>query len=185
MRGLSRWAGKGGSYRTIQRFFTTSLRWSKVQWALIRHHLLDQDDVILMAGDDVVVTKSGKTTYGLDRFFSSLYGKAVPGLCFLRLSLMSVKRRTSYPVRMEQHGPEHRQTPAEGGTKKSHGKRGRPQGSKNQHRREVTWSPYLCFVQESISRLLQLIGGHLKVHSFVFDGAFGYNDAVQMVRQLG
>ncbi len=185
MQGLSRWAGKGGSYRTIQRFFTTSLSWSKVQWALIRHHLLDQDDVILMAGDDVVVTKSGKTTYGLDRFFSSLYGKAVPGLCFLSLSLISVKRRTSYPVMMEQHGPEHRQTPAEGGTKKSNGKRGRPKGSKNQHRREVTLSPYLCFVQESISRLLQLIGGHLKVHYFVFDGAFGYNDAVQMVRQLG
>jgi putative transposase len=34
-----------------------------------------------------VVTKSGKTTYGLDRFFSSLYGKAVPGLCFLSLSV--------------------------------------------------------------------------------------------------
>jgi putative transposase len=43
MRGLSRWAGKGGRYRTIQRFFTTSLSWGKVQWALIRHHLLDQD----------------------------------------------------------------------------------------------------------------------------------------------
>ena len=185
MQGLSRWAGKGGSYRTIQRFFTTSLSWSKVQWALIRHHLLDQDDVILMAGDDVVVTKSGKTTYGLDRFFSSLYGKAVPGLCFLSLSLISVKRRTSYPVMMEQHGPEHRQTPAEGGTKKSNGKRGRPKGSKNQHRREVTLSPYLCFVQESISRVLQLIGDHVKVNHFVFDGAFGYNDAVQMVRQLG
>jgi hypothetical protein len=42
------------------------------------------------------VTKSGKMTYGLDRFFSSLYGKTVPGLCFLSLSLLSVKRRTSY-----------------------------------------------------------------------------------------
>jgi putative transposase len=185
MRGLSRWAGKGGRYRTIQRFFTTSLSWGKVQWALIRHHLLDQDDVVLVAGDDVVVTKAGKTTYGLDRFFSSLYGKAVPGLCFLSLSLLSVTRRTSYPVMMEQHGPEHRQTPAEGGTKKSNGQRGRPTGSKNQQRREVTLSPYRCFVQESIRRLLQLSGGHIKVHYVVFDGAFGYNDAVQMVRQLG
>ena len=98
MRGLSRWAGKGGSYRTIQRFFTTSLNWCHLQWLLIRQHLLDADDVVVMSGDHVVVTKSGKTTYGLDRFFSSLYGKAVPGLCFLCLSLLSVKRRTSYPV---------------------------------------------------------------------------------------
>jgi len=27
MRGLARWAGPGGSYRTIQRFFTTSINW--------------------------------------------------------------------------------------------------------------------------------------------------------------
>jgi putative transposase len=39
MRGIARWAGQGGSYRTIQRFFTTSLSWGMVQWVLIRHHL--------------------------------------------------------------------------------------------------------------------------------------------------
>src|SRR2546422_10836138 len=101
MRGLARWAGTGGSYRTIQRFFTTSINWATLQWVLIRHHLLEPDDVILMGGDDVVVTKSGKHTYGLDRFFSSLYGKVVPELGFLSVSLISVKRRTSYPVMME------------------------------------------------------------------------------------
>jgi len=69
MRGIARWAGPGGSYRTGQRLFTTRLSWGKLQWLLIRHHLLDQDDVILMGGDEVVVTKSGKRTYGLDRFF--------------------------------------------------------------------------------------------------------------------
>jgi putative transposase len=73
------------------------LNWCHLNWLLIRHHVLDADDVVLMSGDHVVVTKSGKMTYGLDRFFSSLYGKAVPGLCFLSLSLLSVKYRTSYP----------------------------------------------------------------------------------------
>lgn len=72
MRGLSRWAGQGGSYRTIQRFFMTSINWATLQWVLIRHHLLDPDEVILIGGDDVVVTKAGKHTHGLDRFFSSL-----------------------------------------------------------------------------------------------------------------
>ena len=62
MRGMARWAGKGGSYRTIQRLFTTSLSWATLQWVLIRHHLLESDDVILMGGDDVVVTKSGQQT---------------------------------------------------------------------------------------------------------------------------
>src|SRR5229473_4529154 len=134
MRGLSRWSGQGGSYRTIQRFFNTHMSWDRLQWVLIRHHLLDHDDVILMGGDDVVVTKSGKTTHGLDRFFSSLYGKTVPGLCFLSLSLISVKRRTSYPVLTEPIDKPHSDTPQEVSKKKSHGKRGRPLGSKNQHR---------------------------------------------------
>jgi len=185
MRGLARWSGQGGSYRTIQRFFHTHMRWDRLQWVLIRHHLLDHDDVILMGGDDVVVTKSGKTTHGLDRFFSSLYGKTVPGLCFLSLSLISVKRRTSYPVMMEQHNKLHTEEPQEGCKHKSPRKRGRPKGSKNQNRREVTLSPYLGFVQETIRGLLKLVGDDLKVMYFVFDGAFGHNDALQMVKQLG
>jgi putative transposase len=131
------------------------------------------------------VTKSGKQTYGLDRFFSSLYGKRVPGLGFLCLSLISVKRRTSYPVMMEQRDKEHTATPQEGSKQKSHGKQGRPKGSKNRHRREVELSPYLRFVKETIKRFLQVIGNHVKVRYFVFDGAFGHNDALQMVRQLG
>ncbi len=103
MRGISHWTGQGGSYRTVQRFFNTALDWSQLQWLLIRTHLLDNDDdVILVSGDHVVVTKAGKQTHGLDRFFSSLYGKSVRGLCFLSLSLISVKHRKSYSVLMEQ-----------------------------------------------------------------------------------
>ena len=185
MRGISRWAGHGGSYRTLQRFFTTSLSWGTLQWVLIRHHLLDQDDVLLAGGDEVVVTKSGKKTYGLDRFFSSLYGKTVPGLCFLSLSLMSVKRRTSYPVIMEQIDKPLTDNPQEPCKTASYGQRGRPKGSKDRHRRDVRLSPYLCFVQETIKHLLKLIGDHVKVIYFVYDGAFGNNDALQMVRQTG
>src|SRR5258708_22841517 len=82
MRGLARWSGQGGSYRTIQRFFHTHMRWDRLQWVLIRHHLLDHDDVILMGGDDVVVTKSGKTTHGLDRFFFLLVWQNGSGALF-------------------------------------------------------------------------------------------------------
>ena len=102
MLGLSRWTESGGSYRTVQRFFNTAMAWSKIHWLIIQEHLLDPGDVLLMAGDEVVVTKSGKKTHGLDRFFSSVYGKAVPSVCFLSLALISVRRGTSYPVRLEQ-----------------------------------------------------------------------------------
>jgi putative transposase len=185
MRGLSRWSGQGGSYRTIQRFFNASLNWCHLNWLVIRHHVLDADDVVVMSGDHVVVTKAGKMTYGLERVFSSLYGKTVPGLCFLSLSLLSVKRRTSYPVMTEQVEkladalvPEPPQT-------KASGRRGRPPGSKNRNRREVALSPSLRFIQEHIKRVLAQIGDAFKVVYFLFDGELGHNDAMQMVRQVG
>ena len=64
MKGLSRWSDKGGSDRALQRFFNTPLNWPQLNWLLIRHHLWDGDDVALMSGDHVMVTKSGKTTHG-------------------------------------------------------------------------------------------------------------------------
>jgi putative transposase len=187
MKGLSRWSDKGGSYRTIQRFFNTPLNWLQLNWLLIRHHLWDGDDVALMSGDHVMVTKSGKRTHGLDRFFSSLYGKAVPGLCFLSLSLLSVKRRTSYPVVTEQVDKllevPVQALPAK--KKTSGGSRGRPQGSKNRNRREVDLSPSLCFIQTHLKKLLEQIGDAFTVVYFIFDGELGHHDALQMVQQVG
>src|SRR5215467_4202670 len=102
MLGLSRWAGKGGSYRTIQRFFATVIPWGILFWVFFRHYLCSSGAYYLVAGDEVIVTKAGKSTHGLDRFFSSLYGKPVPGLAFFPLSLVSVQERRSFPMRVEQ-----------------------------------------------------------------------------------
>ena len=86
---------------------------------------------------------------------------------------------------MEQLDKEHTATSQEVSKQTSHGKQGRPKGSKNRHRREVELSPYLRFVPETIKRFLQVIGNHVKVMYFVFDGVFGHKDALQIVRQLG
>src|SRR4030065_546679 len=102
MLGLSRWTEKGGSYRTVQRFFYTIIPWAQVFWAFFREHLFDQQDTYLLAGDESVVTKAGKQTHGLDYFFSSMQQKAVRGLSFFTLSLISTQQRRSYPVCVEQ-----------------------------------------------------------------------------------
>ena len=72
MLGISRWTGGGGSYRTILRFFHTVIPWATLFWLFFRKHLFRATEVYLLAGDEVVVSKSGKKTYGLDKFFSSL-----------------------------------------------------------------------------------------------------------------
>jgi len=186
MLGISRWTETGGSYRTIQRFYNTPIVWVKVNWFLIRHHLLTPTDTILIGGDETVATKSGQKTYGLDRFFSSLYGKPVPGLSFFSLSLISVKERTSYPVMMEQVIKEEKKTDKKGAgkkVKKQTKKRGRPKGSQNKNRRDVVLKPYLVHIQTMLKKLLALIGVDLTVIYCVMDGAFGNNNALQMVRQ--
>jgi putative transposase len=189
MLGISRWTETGGSYRTIQRFYNSSIAWATVNWILLRHHLLDPLDTILIGGDESIVTKSGQQTYGLDRFFSSLYGKPVPGLSFFCLSLISVNRRTSYPVMMEQGLKETPAEPAKNVTgakgQKLARPRGRPKGSRNKNRPDVEdeMKPYLRHIQTMLQKLLALTGLKLKPIYLVLDGAFGHRHALAMVRQ--
>ena len=102
MLGIARWTGAGGSYRTVQRFFATAIPWAQVLWLFFRQHLFHADDLYLLAGDEVVVTKAGKHTYGLDRFYSSIYQHPVPGLAFFSLALVSTTERRAFPIRVEQ-----------------------------------------------------------------------------------
>ena len=69
MLGLSRWTEKGGSYRTVQRFFQEKIDWPALRWQLVKRHLTESKGVWLLLGDEVVVTKSGKETHGLGVFF--------------------------------------------------------------------------------------------------------------------
>src|SRR6266700_138231 len=63
MLGMSRWAGKGGSYRTIQRFFATVLPWGLLMWFFIRPHVYCTGDAGLVGGHGVIVTKGGTHTH--------------------------------------------------------------------------------------------------------------------------
>jgi putative transposase len=189
MLGISRWSEQGGSYRTIQRFFAKTLPWASLSWLFIRHHLLHPEHEYLLAGDETVVTKAGKQTHGLDRFFSSIYSRPVPGLAFLALSLVSVQERRSYPLLVEQRvrtAAEKQAARTKQKDKKccmGKGKRGRPKGSKNQDKTQIEWTPELCLIQSLLQNVMGLVRGLCSVSYLVLDGHFGNNPALQMVRQ--
>ncbi len=191
MLGLSRWAGGGGSYRTIQRWFYTLIPWVSVLVQFFRQHLFRADDVYILAGDEVVVTKAGKHTFGLDRFFSSLLQRPVPSLAFFALSLVSTRERSAFPVSVEQvvrTEAEKAAQKAKAETQKGPsptGKRGRPKGSKNQNKAQVTFNPELQHIQAMLQALLHLLAGWLSVTYLALDGHFGHNAALQMTRQCG
>ncbi len=102
MLGLSRWIGKGGSYRTVQRFFNTIIPWPQVFKLFFQQHLNSSDGEYFLVGDECVATKSGKETHGLDHFFSGLLNKVVKGIAIFTLAVVDVNERCSYPLRVEQ-----------------------------------------------------------------------------------
>lgn len=190
MLGISRWTEKEGSYRTVQRFFSMAIPWATVLWLFFEQHLFEAGATYILAGDESVVTKAGKKTHGLDRFFSSLYGKPVPGLAFFALSLIAVNERRAYPIMVEQMVRTEAekagaQTKKETQKKPKKGKPGRPKGSKNRDKTAVTLTPELTRIQQMLQKLLVLILGMLSLEHIVMDGHFGNHNALQMVRQCG
>ena len=195
MRNISRWMSAGGSYRTIQRFFNTVIPWGTVYWVFFRTYLLDRESTYILAGDETTVSKSGQSTYGLSRFFSSVSGKTIPSLAFLSLSLVSVKQRRSYPLLMEQivRGdtrrrslPETSEPPEETQRPVPRRNRGCPKGNRrNRNKTEVRLNDTLKHVQTMIKVLLRRIDDLIPVRYLVLDGYFGHNPALQMTQQCG
>ena len=193
MRNISRWTSEGGSYRTVQRFFNTLIPWGTVYWVFFSTYLLDRESAYILAGDETIVSKSGQSTYGLSRFFSSVYGKTIPGLAFLGLSLVSVKERRSYPMLMEQivrsdtrsPSPPASESPEETQQPVPRRNRGRPKGSRNRNKTQVQLSDTLKHLQTLIKVLLRRIDDLIPVRYLVLDGYFGHNNALQMTKQCG
>ena len=69
MLSLSRWTEKGGSYRTVQRFFATNFPWLELLVTFFQTHLFDAKHEYILAGDATTITKSGTMTHGLGLFF--------------------------------------------------------------------------------------------------------------------
>jgi hypothetical protein len=194
-RGISRWTDKGGSYRTIQRFFHTPIDWSEVQWRFFLLTVKYQDTVYVLAGDESPISKAGKKTHGVDWFFSSIHDKVMRGLGFFSIALIDVTKRQAYSLCTEQivrSEEEKEQAKKRKELRKSRAQkpgpkkpRGRPKGSKNKNKAEVTLSPELCRILAQVQKVLLRIGDKIRIAYFVLDGHFGNHLATSMVRQAG
>ena len=184
MLGLSRWTGTGGSYRTIPRFFHTTLPWAAILWIFLRTHVLTPGDDMLLVGDECVVTKAGTETYGVDRFFSRIFGKPVPGVSLFALALVSRTERQAFPVQVEQVRREAvDSSPATVPVAKR--KPGRPKGSSTQAKADAPLNAEHTRISAMIQGLLTRIGASLVLTYLVLDGHFGNHNAVLMARRLG
>lgn len=194
-RGISRWADKGGSYRTIHRFFHSEIDWLQVNWLFFCNYLSNAPATYLLVGDETVLKKAGKQTFGLDRFFSSLADKPVPGVAFFGLALVNVRTRRAYTLCAEQvvrsdaekeERKKQKQQKLERKVKAAAPakKRGRPKGSKNKNKTEVVLSLELGRILAWAHKALALVEKKLPVVYFVLDGHFGNHPSYQMTRKL-
>jgi len=191
MLGLSRWTEKGGSYRTIQRFYHSVISWKVIQWLFFWKCFLKTEDEYIIAGDEVVVSKAGKETYGLDRFFSGIQQQVIAGLSFFTFSLVNVREEQSYPMQTTQmvKSPEEKvasKAKAEAKKVQKTGearKRGRPKGSKNKDKQEVALNPELLRIQKALQSLLETVGAVIPLKYVMLDGHFGNYPSAFMVRQ--
>jgi putative transposase len=190
MLGRARWGARGTSYRTVQRFFHASVPWLQVGWRFFQQHLWAAEDTYLLAGDETVVTKSGKQPHGVDRCFSSLVQKAVPSVAFFVWSLVSVRRRQSYPLlsrsvvrtaaeRAAAAAARRPKKQKKKATKQAGRKRGRPRGSKKVAGVEAPLNAELLRMQGWVRLVMEVVRAVLGVKYLVLDGHFGNAGAMR------
>jgi putative transposase len=99
-RSLSRCSSQ--SLRTWFRFLSDSYDWVAIRVHIFGHFVFDSKRVYIYVADESVEGKSGKSSFGLSKFYSSTASKAIDGICFFGLSLVDVKSGTSFVLGVEQ-----------------------------------------------------------------------------------
>lgn len=185
---ISRWTERGGSYRTIQRWYHSRLPWLAMMWLLFVRQLWKIDHEYIAAGDEVVFGKAGKETYGIGRFFSSLQQRVIPGLSFFAFSVIDVPERQSYPIHIQQIVKPSEKRPKRGRKTQEKTKKrrvGRPKGSRNKTKENPILNLELSCLQPMLQAFLSVISSVLAVHYLALDGHFGNYPSAWMVLQTG
>jgi len=184
---ISRWTERGGSYRTVQRWYHSQLIWLQIMWILFTSQLWKTGHEYIAAGDEVVFGKAGKETHGVGYFFSGLQQRVIPGLSFFVFSLIDVNERQSYPIQVMQMLKKEDEKTQKDKAKPAKGKRpvGRPKGSKNKKDRKPILSPELLRIQPVLQAFFAVLKGSLSISYLVMDGHFGNYPSAWMVVHSG
>ena len=99
-RSLSRYSSQ--SLRSWFRFLGNSYDWVTIRVHIFTHFCFDRAHVYIYVADESVEGKSGKSSHGLSKFYSSTATKAINGVCFFGISLVELKSGTSFLLGVQQ-----------------------------------------------------------------------------------
>ncbi len=204
MKNISRWTGKGGSYRNVQRLFSVSLDWLALNLLLFELCYLSKPDAesserYMLAFDEVVEDKAGKKTHGINWFYSSILGKVIRAVSYHVVSIIDTQKEESFvlnhrqTVKPEQTTPKQKWKAKKKKRKKAKaicldqakGKAGRPKGSKNKQNVKEPGLLYESF-EFLLARVVPLLCVILPNLKYVLaDGAYGNKTCCLIVREFG
>lgn len=174
------------SLRTLERFYAQpGLNWLVLSILLFKTFLWIEERTYLLAFDETVEKKVGKATFGLERFYSSLFGRAIPSISMLGVSLIDPELGKSIPLHLrlltksQENSSSKKQKLGKG-----KGKRGRPKGSKNKPYQEPESYTFQS-LKEVFYRVLEVLStlcSNVKISHVVMDGYFGNQHYLKLVR---
>lgn len=90
------------SERTFRRNYKKFFDWLDFNWQLIELYAQIDQGAVIAAIDCSYIPKAGKATYGLDKFFSSIAGRAKKGLEISLLCLINTKDEKAWALDVSQ-----------------------------------------------------------------------------------
>ena len=190
------------SYRSVARFMAIDIGWHKVLIQMLGSYLVGIGGIYLLAIDETVEGKAGKSTDKIGYFFCSKAQKVIKSVSFGVLCIISVKERKSYVTdftQLEQNKEKAAANKAKKAAKKAVKKAskstdtvvkvvkkaGRPKGSKNKVK-EKTVSISYAALEKMLNRVLSLLRviGIIPPY-LVGDGAYGNLTGCLMAAEHG
>lgn len=173
----------GYGYRSVQRFFSMEINWELLYLSCINYFFNnDLEKVFILAIDEVVESKAGKSTHGVGRFFSSIAGRPIASVCFHVLSVIEVNSRKSFVINQEQRIKEEVPKVKKGKKvskkekaptdKKIPRPKGRPKGSKDKNKTKEYTGLSRSFERLIIAGLALLSSIGIAPSYIVADGAY-------------
>ena len=167
------------SYRTVQRFYALKqVNWYLINLILFKTFLYKKEKIYLLAADETVEDKAGKSTYGISRFYSSIIQKTIRSVSFLATVIIDVDEKKSFFLACQQIISVKKTENDTQKTDKCSKQKGRPKGSKNKPKVESTATSYqtLKALLGLIMTQLNVFLPDLKCFHLVLDGFYGHED---------
>jgi hypothetical protein len=179
MVGISRWT-ENLSYKTVERFFDEKINWIKINFELMKLEIESENLLII---DEVIVPKSGKSTYGIGKFYSTIQKQPISSIAFSAISIVNIEKERSFPLFIKQIFPTTIKKEEESKSKDNQPKkRGRPKDSKNKNNATKELTSIFKSADENIKKVMDSVE-MLKIRYLIYDGAFGNSSGVQVAKQ--